>query len=772
MSYKLKYISNKDLLNSIEDFKKTKKVYFSVNKSKHLLQNSNLPPFTAINNHGNSNTIVSINYCYNNENNANSNIYRNFKSIKTQLMLIKKDREKEVSNLHTAHLQEKAKKFYLTENINKKINSISPFNPNSNRKQINFNIDNPSERDSSSKTDNENESLKSSKSASTKKLKIISRINSFKEDEYNNDNFDNKQQNKGSLLRSNEEAKQKKSKVKFNVNSAISNKLLTINNEIDLDDKYLTYNGTESLPFLQTEVLRNQYFSKNLLHHHGLVANETVSQFMNKTKEIRLIKFANQHKLERKNRLKETFDNDNDKARDTLVNLTISKLTFYDQFLNAFHKYCRKVKIQKEVEYKHLYKLKQEKQLLDLQMKQVELKLIKQKELIEKYMEYKNFLLAVKTSDLTQFHKNKLSILIELDENQPIDYRSLVNVNGITNSINYLNNLNYQSLPKSFSSTSNLANKNNIPKKTKSSFIANSSIKAIKSQSILETNGFMASSSQNNFNNHMSKNYSSLTNITSNDKIKRPLMKRLTINENILKPRINIFKDVSELINCLTGIEDESLILLKKYNKNREIIQLLSKSITERSEDINNIQQESKTQISQMSFNLSQLKNKNINLKQERLNLLRNNTDNKSYTNNKIKVLTEKMTEKLNSNLVCIKIDKNDQSLIHYLSLIEQGLNYLIQKSIHYQKSDPEKFKGLIKRLDVQHRRDKTQMMQMENKIKRKRIVEKIIDKFNKRAVLPLRRVSLKFVPKNENYNQTTTDNNIQVNIEDYLFND
>lgn len=473
-------------------------------------------------------------------------------------------------------------------------------------------------------------------------------------------------------------------------------------------------------PFLKPEVLRKQYFSSSLAGHEHLVVKESISKFLEKTKEIRLRKFANIHKLERKNRIKETFENNKDSAKDTIINLNISKITFYDQFIVNFEKYCRKVKIQKEIELKRLYKLKQNKQVIDIQIKQIEMKRLKLKEYIEKCLEYRNFLLSVKTRNLNHFKNNSIKIIIE-----PPD------------------------------------------------LVTNSSHTKISNPIVANPKAKLAEKSKNNSVNNINSRIIKVLEPKEVPNQRKLLTRRMTINEELYKPHETIFSNVNELISHLTGIENESLKYLEKYNSNRALINHLHSSIKLKHNEDKSIEKESKTHMNHIISVLSSEKSRNAYLKREKERLIKKTKFEESFQN--MREILEKMIERL-LVLNIIKVEKKEAqniiSLSLYLSYLEKGLDYLLQKSVTYQKLDPDKFKGLIRHLEIEHRGEKTRMMQQENINKRKRIVIKIISKFSKRNVIPLRKIGFKVKPKEKNCGVNNNNFSLTSKIEDYLFSD
>lgn len=438
------------------------------------------------------------------------------------------------------------------------------------------------------------------------------------------------------------ESKKPLSKVKFIINEHIKNENYKDNNK---------YNEN---------IIKNQFYASYLKYNQGLVIKENISDFIKKTKIIRLRNYFLLHKNERKKRIIEVEENENEKAVDTFLNLSLSKICFYDNFINSFNKYLKKIKLQKEIEYKHLFKLKQEKQKLDSSLRLIEIKLIKQKELIKKYLEYKNFLLSVKLRDL--------------------------------------------------------------------SFIKNDNLKEIP--------------------------------IMNFEKIKS--FSQLEDKKEI------IFNESNDLINCLIEIEDENLFLLEKFNRNRILIKSLQNNINFKTKEQKILLNRTEIYFNQLFSQLNNIKKKNERLKEEKEFLLKNSIKVNLFS--KIFDIIYKMTEKIN-NYLPIK-EKKNENLIFSISSLERGINFFIEYSTRLNKLDPEKFKRILKFLDINNRLEKTKKMKIENLNRTKLLINQTIIKFNKNPILPLRKTSFRYKPKSNRNLKRINKSMIQLNIHDFLDNE
>lgn len=540
----------------------------------------------------------------------------------------------------------------------------------------------------------------------------------------------------------------------------------------------------DNIPFLEEEILKKQTFSSEL-NDNCLIRKECLRDFLAKTKEITLRKYANLHKIELQNRLKETFLNEKESAYDTRVNLNLSKEAFYDNFLVNFDKYCRKVKLLREYEYNKLINLKQNKVLLENNIKQVEIKLVKNKENIENCLEYRNFLMAVKTRDLKHF-QNKNVKIFEFDGNRS-NYSNYNNIN--TNSNKHINAI----LNSKDKNVSSLVNKRFSKQST-----------------------MLRDFNNPNFNNINNQIIDSFFKQNNNNK-KAFLRKSTLLSEEILKPKINIFNSVSELIGNLKQIEAENLDYIHKYNHNREVLySLISENSKMKTESVK-MESSISNEINTLKSDLEKKKAYNKKIKADKQKLLQEEDVNlKNFST--IKNLIEKMNDKIkslnifkdnntalssvhgiNNNSICNNATNNNNtinninssinnnvtgyelrisikkfvSLGNMICYLEKGVDFLIEKSLFFQKLDFEKYRFKIKHLEIENRRVKTLQMQQELKKKRQDIVKNIVEKFNKETILPIKRFDKRYKPYDkEEIKKSNTKEIKESRIEDFLFND
>jgi hypothetical protein len=128
------------------------------------------------------------------------------------------------------------------------------------------------------------------------------------------------------------------------------------------------------------------------------------------------------------------------------------------------------------------------------------------------------------------------------------------------------------------------------------------------------------------------------------------------------------------------------------------------------------------------------------------------------------------MTEKIN-NYLPIK-EKKNENLIFSISSLERGINFFIEYSTRLNKLDPEKFKRILKFLDINNRLEKTKKMKIENLNRTKLLINQTIIKFNKNPILPLRKTSFRYKPKSNRNLKRINKSMIQLNIHDFLDNE
>lgn len=109
-------------------------------------------------------------------------------------------------------------------------------------------------------------------------------------------------------------------------------------------------------------------------------ANQKVRDYINKTREIQLIKYSTIIQKERKIRLKETYDNKIEKVDDAIKTINKTNKLFCDGFLNKYNEYVKHSITQRETErtrnnqyIEQIIQLKNEISFIESKIRKVEL---------------------------------------------------------------------------------------------------------------------------------------------------------------------------------------------------------------------------------------------------------------------------------------------------------------------------------------------------------------------------------------------------------------
>lgn len=177
------------------------------------------------------------------------------------------------------------------------------------------------------------------------------------------------------------------------------------NNKINDNKETITDINTNSLKFNY-----NFYFSKNLTHSYLKINNskESAFEFLQKTKELALLKYLNKIKLN----LKTSILQQNENQLLTLKQVKLESEKIYNDIIAKTSKFDDVFKATlkiKEKNYSVLLESKIKRTSLEVKIKDFEKKVSNLKELIKKYEEYRMFLVSVHfgSCDLFEYGNTK-----------------------------------------------------------------------------------------------------------------------------------------------------------------------------------------------------------------------------------------------------------------------------------------------------------------------------------------------------------------------------
>jgi len=160
-------------------------------------------------------------------------------------------------------------------------------------------------------------------------------------------------------------------------------------------------NGFTDAKFKSDEKEKQKEIEKNKMIKEKInvlcAKNEhSAKNFINKTREIILMKYSNKVKQERVVRLCETFENEVEQYRDKIFTLEQSKDLFKDDFFNKYEVYVKNLRDLRDKEKNKINKLMDIKHENDTKIRHLENAINKNKEKIEQFSEYKKFMMHMK----------------------------------------------------------------------------------------------------------------------------------------------------------------------------------------------------------------------------------------------------------------------------------------------------------------------------------------------------------------------------------------
>jgi hypothetical protein len=127
---------------------------------------------------------------------------------------------------------------------------------------------------------------------------------------------------------------------------------------------------------------------------------DNVREYINKTREIVFMKYTIDMKKERAVRIKETYKNELESIKESIISMKEAKKMFEKEFYEKFEKYVKYLTHQKEKEKAEENNLSETKLKLETENKRLIAKIKKVEENKEKLEEYRDFLICVKEKKL------------------------------------------------------------------------------------------------------------------------------------------------------------------------------------------------------------------------------------------------------------------------------------------------------------------------------------------------------------------------------------
>jgi hypothetical protein len=128
----------------------------------------------------------------------------------------------------------------------------------------------------------------------------------------------------------------------------------------------------------------------------GYKQEESIRDFINKTRDIILMKYSLAIKKERVVRLRETYQNEVESIKDSMAAIADAKNLFEHDFFDKFEKYVKYLSQQRQKEKAEWEYLNECKNKLDNDIKKLETYIHKQNGRLEDLVEYQNFMICIK----------------------------------------------------------------------------------------------------------------------------------------------------------------------------------------------------------------------------------------------------------------------------------------------------------------------------------------------------------------------------------------
>lgn len=468
---------------------------------------------------------------------------------------------------------------------------------------------------------------------------------------------------------------------------------------------------------------------------------DSVREYINKTRDIILIKYTTEIKKERAIRLKETFQNEVESIKDSIISMQNAKKLFEDDFFFKFERYVKYLQLQKEKEKNELNNLLENKNKLEMEVAKLENKITKEKEKLEQYSEYRDFLICIKERRTTlpdfflkQFQTTNIT---QHKEKESINLHSLADM----------------VLKTAFSSKKNKMNWNlNL-------------IKENNPAELLEIE---------RYNNYLIHPIFQSAN-ELNEEIKKMEYENINLLEKLNQSRGN----VNEMRCELKHVQAEEN---KTYDSILKDVCTREKYFKELKDTNQKLQDEKNMLGNDRIFNTSKMNGMTGNMNKTTNTIFSSkSTGNiQSYTKNKFnQSIFFGKTNNIFQSCLDLKINKKKElekeiNTLDMLKLIEKSVDFLLDRQAYY-KSDVLKRVEWEKRkseLDKERKINKANEMKRLEEIKREQLKKNIAERNNRLFVMPKRKVAERIQPFDNNLDQNKNKRNTNgPMLADLLFN-
>ena len=568
-----------------------------------------------------------------------------------------------------------------------------------------------------------------------KRIKAFKDITKHNSDCFNKNNLYLTQ----SLLFEDKKIVRSKSNKKILLSNLLNNEIFCTtnkNNKKENENKILClFEKVRILPKLKDSKKKNDLEIKNKILHNK---KQKVREYINKTRDIQLLKFTTSIQKERNIRLKEKYDNEIERVEDEIKLINESSKLFNDKFINKFNDTVKQLFTRRENEktrsihlMKEIIKYKNEISLLESKIRKVE---------YDKYNIIRWIYFQICVNE--QILKIPIHYKAIIEENEEDFKKNLYGEKKektiITNSLNNNNNTN--------NSPNREISKNYVKRDTIKKSIIKINSKKYKSNDKKE--------------NELTEKVSTIKTYVFGSIYKNLPKKEV---ERIRKYRYSVkFNTIEDFLYQFKLFENKNINHIYQYNSiNEELLQLKK----EKNSMIIEWKKEMDYTLNLIEIKeneLNDIKNKNKSLLEQLENIT--NETNEKYKNEKRLYLKNKLYlsiislfkkfSQINYNnyeeILNNKKTLTEEEILFILQKIESQIDYLNNKFEIYKIKNEEQMKILINNIDKKHKIEKTKKQREEEEDKNDKLKEKIEKRKNRVYLYPRRKIEKYFSFQNK----------------------
>ena len=508
------------------------------------------------------------------------------------------------------------------------------------------------------------------------------------------------------------------------------------NNKKENENKILClFEKVRILPKLKDSKKKNDLEIKNNILHNK---KQKVRDYINKTRDVQLLRYTTSIQKERNRRLKEKYDNEIERVEDEIKLINESSKLFNDKFINKFNDTVKQLFIRRENEktrsihlMKEIIKYKNEISLLESKIRKVE---------YDKYNIIRWIYFQICVNE--QILKIPIHYKAIIEENEEDFKKNLYGEKKektiISNSLNNNNNTN--------NSPNREIPKNYIKRDTLRKSIIKANSKKFKNNDKKE--------------NELTEKVSTIKTYVFGSIYKNLPKKEV---ERIRKYRYSVkFNTIEDFLNQFKLFENKNINHIYEYNSiNEELLQLKK----EKNSMIIEWKKEMDYTLNLIEIKeneLNDIKNKNKSLLEQLENIT--NETNEKYKNEKRLYLKNKLYlsiislfkkfSQMNYNyyeeILKNKKALTEEEILFILQKIESQIDYLNNKFEIYKIKNEEQMKILINNIEKKHKMEKTKKQREEEEDKNDKLKEKIEKRKNRVYLYPRRKIEKYFSFQNK----------------------